>query len=31
VSSHVLVGDDGKTVVNIAVFDSRAAYMALAD
>jgi len=31
VSSHVLVADDGKTVVNVAVFDSKESYMALAD
>jgi len=31
VSSHVLVADDGKTVVNVAVFDSKDSYMALAD
>ena len=30
-SSHVLVTDDGKTVVNVAVFDSKASYLALAD
>lgn len=30
-SSHVLVGDDGKTVVNVAVFESKEAYFALAD
>lgn len=30
-SSHVLVGDDGKTIVNVAVFESKEAYFALAD
>ena len=30
-SSHVLVGDDGRTVVNVAVFDSKETYQALAD
>jgi hypothetical protein len=30
-SSHVLVGDDGKTVINVAVFDSKESYQALAD
>jgi hypothetical protein len=30
-SSHVLVGDDGATVVNVAVFDSKESYLALAD
>ena len=30
-SSHVLVGDDGTTVVNVAVFDSKESYVALAD
>jgi len=30
-SSHVLVADDGKTVVNVAVFESKEAYLALAD
>ena len=31
VSSHVLVGDDGRTVVNVAVFESKESYLALAD
>lgn len=30
-SSHILVGDDGKTVVNVAVFESKEAYFALAN
>jgi hypothetical protein len=30
-SSHVLLGDDGKTVVNVAVFDSKDSYLSLAD
>lgn len=30
-SSHVLVTDDGKTVVNVAVFESKESYLALAD
>src|SRR5437763_10244410 len=30
-SNHVLVADDGKTVVNVAVFDSKDSYLALAD
>lgn len=30
-SSHVLVSDDGTTVVNVAVFSSKEAYAALAD
>lgn len=30
-SSHVLISDDGRTVVNVAVFDSKEAYVALAD
>jgi hypothetical protein len=30
-SSHLLFGDDGKTVVNVAVFESKEAYFALAD
>ena len=30
-SSHVLLGDDGKTIVNVAVFESKEAYFALAD
>lgn len=31
VSSHVMVADDGKTIVNVAVFDSKESYTALAD
>jgi hypothetical protein len=30
-SSHVMVADDGKTVINVAVFDSKQSYVALAD
>ena len=30
-SSHVLMGDDGSTVVNVAVFESKETYFALAD
>ena len=30
-SSHVLIGDDGRTVVNVAVFESKESYLALAD
>jgi len=30
-SSHVLVADDGKTVVNVVVFQSKEAYASLAD
>lgn len=30
-SSHIMVGDDGKTIVNVAVFDTKENYMALAD
>jgi antibiotic biosynthesis monooxygenase (ABM) superfamily enzyme len=30
-SSHVLIADDGRTIVNVAVFDSKENYMALAD
>ena len=30
-SSHALIGDDGKTIVNVAVFDTKEHYMALAD
>ena len=30
-SSHVMLADDGKTIVNVAVFDSKENYMALAD
>jgi hypothetical protein len=31
VSSHVMLGDDGETIVNVAVFDSKESYLALAD
>ena len=31
VSAHVLVSDDGKTVVNVVVFESKDAYLKLAD
>jgi len=30
-SSHVMVADDGKTMVNVAVFDSKESYLKLAD
>lgn len=30
-SSHVMVSDDGKTVINVAVFDSKESYTKLAD
>lgn len=30
-SSHVMVSDDGDTIINVAVFDSKESYMALAD
>ncbi|MBK5307846.1 MAG: hypothetical protein JJD92_14270 [Frankiaceae bacterium] len=30
-SSHVLVADDGRTVVNVAIFDTKESYVALAD
>jgi hypothetical protein len=30
-SAHLLDGDDGKTIVNVAVFESKEAYLALAD
>ena len=30
-SSHLLISDDGTTVVNVAVFDSKESYAALAD
>lgn len=30
-SSHVLLGDDGRTIVNVAVFDSKENYLALAN
>ncbi|MEO6204805.1 MAG: hypothetical protein ABIO67_05415 [Mycobacteriales bacterium] len=29
-SSHVLVSDDGRTIVNVAIFDSKESYQALA-
>jgi antibiotic biosynthesis monooxygenase (ABM) superfamily enzyme len=31
VSSHVMVADDGKTVINVAMFENQELYMALAD
>ena len=31
ISSHVLVSDDDETIVNVAVFDSKESYLALAD
>ena len=31
ISSHVLMAEDGGTIVNVAVFDSKSSYMALAD
>lgn len=31
ISSHVLVADDGETIVNVAVFESKESYLALAD
>lgn len=31
VSSHVMISDDGKTIINVAVFDSKESYIALAD
>ena len=31
VSSHVLMADDGETIVNVAVFESKETYLALAD
>ena len=31
VSSHVLVADDDGTIVNVAVFESKESYVALAD
>lgn len=31
VSSHVMVGDDDETIINVAVFDSKESYLALAD
>lgn len=30
-SGHILVGDDGRSVVNVVVFESKEAYLALAD
>ena len=30
-SSHVMIADDGHTVINVAVFDTKENYMALAD
>ena len=30
-ASHVLIGDDGHTIVNVAIFDSKESYQALAD
>lgn len=30
-SSHVMVSDDGRTIVNVAVFEDKEKYMALAD
>jgi antibiotic biosynthesis monooxygenase (ABM) superfamily enzyme len=30
-SSHVMIADDGRTVINVAVFDTKENYMALAD
>jgi hypothetical protein len=30
-SSHVLLADDGTTIINVAVFESKEAYLALAD
>ena len=31
VSSHVMLAEDGETIVNVAVFDSKDSYLALAD
>ena len=31
VSSHVMVAEDGATVINVAMFESKEAYLALAD
>ena len=31
ISSHVLMADDGETIVNVAVFESKESYLALAD
>ena len=30
-SSHVMVTEDGRTIVNVAVFENKETYMALAD
>jgi len=30
-SSHVMIADDGKTVINVAVFDTKESYLKLAD
>jgi hypothetical protein len=30
-SSHLMLGDDGRTVINVAIFDNKKAYEALAD
>ena len=30
-TAHIQIGDDGTTIVNVAVFESEAAYKALAD
>jgi hypothetical protein len=31
VSSHVLIGDDGRTIINVAVFEDKKSYLELAD
>jgi hypothetical protein len=31
VSSHVMLADDGETVINVAIFDDKESYLALAD
>jgi hypothetical protein len=31
ISGHILVGDDGTTVVNVAMFEDKDSYMKLAD
>lgn len=31
VTSHIMLADDGETVINVALFDSKEAYVALAD
>jgi hypothetical protein len=31
VSGHIMVGDDGKTVVNVAIFEDKKSYLKLAD